>query len=343
MKIGTRDISTSNPPLIIAELGINHNGCIETAKKMVEAAAKSGCECIKHQTHIVEDEMTKEARAIFPPNADTSIWDVISKSALSKKEEIELKAFTEDLGLLYLSTPFSRAAADFLFEIGIPAFKIGSGEMDNLLMVDHVSKFGKPVILSTGMHSIESIRRTVELLEKNGAEYALLECTSEYPASPSSIRLSSITQLRENFPNATIGFSDHSLGPTMSLAATALGARIIERHFTDSKYRVGPDIICSADPSELRYLIDKSKEIHTALCSERERSEVEAKVYQFARSSVVADRNLKMGHIITKNDIWARRPGNGEIAGYEFSKVIGKELALDVARNTQLEWDHFVA
>lgn len=338
MKISGRCISDHDRPLIVAELGINHGGCLETAKNMVRAAAQSGCECIKHQTHFVEDEMTVEAKAVFPPNADRSIWDVISGAALSKAAEQELKDYTESFGMIYLSTPFSRSAADYLNEIGVPAFKIGSGEMDNLPLIRHIAQFGKPIIMSTGMHSFDSIKQSVEIIESYDIDYALLECTSAYPAAPESIRLSSICELKSRFPRAIIGFSDHSIGTAMSIAATALGANIIERHFTDSRYREGPDIICSVDPAELRYLIDRSAEVHTAMTSKRVRTETEDNVYKFARASIVADRDLKRGDILTAQDIWARRPGNGEIPGYDFDKIIGKKIKRDVLRNTQLKW-----
>jgi len=341
MKILNRIISKNTPPLVIAELGINHGGCLQTAKGMVLAAAQAGCECIKHQTHFVEDEMTEEAKSVYPPNAEISIWDVIKKCALTAKEEIELKSYTESLGMIYLSTPFSRAAADFLNEIGVPAFKIGSGEVDNLPLLKHIVKFGKPIIMSTGMHSITSLEKSVEILEMNNIDYALLECTSAYPAAPNTIRLSAINQLKEHFPRAMVGFSDHSVGPTMSIAATALGARIIERHFTDSRYRPGPDVVCSMDPAELRFLVDRTLEVHQALQAEKVKFEIEESVYKFARSSVVADRDIKKGTKITNDDIWARRPGNGNIAGYEYEKLIGKTALFDIAKNTQLKWDYF--
>jgi sialic acid synthase SpsE len=182
------------------------------------------------------------------------------------------------------------------------------------------------------------VARSVEIIESYNVDYALLECTSAYPAAPDSIRLSSIAELKSQFPRAVIGFSDHSMGPTMSIAATALGANIIERHFTDSRYREGPDIICSMDPAELRYLIDRLAEVHVAMTAKRERTATEESVYQFARASIVADRDLKQGSILTAADIWARRPGTGEIPGYEFDKIIGRRLLRDLSRNTQLKW-----
>lgn len=338
MKIGNREISSSHSPLVIAEIGINHGGSLEVAKEMVRLAALSGCECVKHQTHIVEDEMTDEAKQIFPPNADVSIWDVMEQCALSCHEEAELKRYSEELGLIYISTPFSRAAADFLETLDVPAFKIGSGEVDNLPLVRHIARKGKPVIMSTGMQSIETLRSSVEILEDAGIEYALLECTNLYPSPPTIVSLRGVTDLQAAFPKAVVGFSDHSIGPEMALASVALGASILERHYTDSRYRKGPDIINSMDPAELRFLIDRSREIHTALINPKQRTAPEEDVYRFARASVVADRNLEAGHIITEADIWARRPGSGEIAGYEFDKIIGRKLKVDVSRNQQLKW-----
>lgn len=338
MKIAHREIGPEQPPLVIAEIGINHGGDLEVAKDMVRHAAAAGAECIKHQTHFVEDEMTHEAKQVFPPNADISIWDVIHRSALSEVEEIALKKFTEDLGLIYMSTPFSRKAADFLNSIDVPAFKIGSGEADNLPLIRHIAAFGKPIIMSTGMQSIESIKGSVETLRNYHVPFALLECTNLYPSPPQIVSLQGIHELRFAFPDAIIGFSDHSIGPSMSLASVALGACIIERHFTDSRYRAGPDISCSMDPAELRFLIDRSREIHTALQNPKQRTIEEEPVYRFARSSIVADRDLPEGHIIAERDIWARRPGTGEIAGYEFDAVIGRKLQRAIGRNDQLKW-----
>ncbi len=343
MQIAHRSIGPAHPPLVIAEIGINHGGSLDVAREMVRLAACSGCECIKHQTHFIDDEMTEEAKQIFPPNADVSIWHVMERCALSANDEADLKAYTEGLGLIYISTPFSRKAADFLNELDVPAFKIGSGEADNLPLIRHIAGFGKPVILSTGMQTIQSIRRSVAILDGAGhdgagIEYALLECTNLYPSPPEIVSLQGITDLRAAFPRAVVGFSDHSIGPEMALASVALGACILERHYTDTRYRPGPDIINSMDPAELRLLIDRSREIHTALHNPKKRTQAEESVYAFARASVVADRDLDAGHVITAADIWARRPGSGEIAGYEFDTVVGKRLTRAVTRNRQLKW-----
>ena len=339
MQIAHRDIGPEQPPLIIAEIGINHGGDLDVARAMVRAARDAGCECIKHQTHFVADEMTEEAKTIFPPNADVSIWEVMERCALSPEDERALKRYTEDLGMIYLSTPFSRAAADFLDTLDVPAFKIGSGEADNLPLIRHIAAKGRPVIMSTGMQSIESLRASVGILREAGVPHALLECTNLYPSPPEIVSLRGIAELRAAFPHAVTGFSDHSIGPEMALAAVALGACIIERHFTDSRYRAGPDIACSMDPAELRHLIDRAREIHVAATNPKARSAPEEAVYRFARASVVADRDLPAGHVITEADIWARRPGSGEIPGYDFDKVVGRRLTRAVRRNEQLRWE----
>ena len=341
MKIGNRSIGPNEPPLIIAEIGINHGGSLDVAKSMVDLIVHSGCECVKHQTHIIEDEMTEEAKAIFPPNANKSIWDVMKECSLNLDEEQELKEYAENLGLIWISTPFSRMAADFLDEIDVPAFKIGSGEADNLPLINHIAQKGKPIIMSTGMQSIKSLKNSVNILEKSGVEYALLECTNLYPSPPEIVSLQGIQELKEAFPKALVGFSDHSIGPHIALASVALGACIIERHFTDTRYRGGPDIACSMDPAELRFLVDRSVEIHKAVMNPKQRSEAEEDVYKFARASVVADRDMAAGHIITEKDIWVRRPGSGEIPGYKYNDIIGKKLRLDVKKNHQFKWSNF--
>ncbi len=341
MKISNRQIGIKFPPLVIAEIGINHGGDLEVAKTMVNAAYKAGCEIIKHQTHFVEDEMTVEAKNIYPPNANKSIWDVMEECSLSKDDEIKLKKFTEQKGMIYISTPFSRDAADFLNDIGVPAFKIGSGECNHRPLIEHISKFKKPIIMSTGMQSIENLKPSINIFEKYDIDYALLECTNLYPSPPEIVSLKGISELRKIFPNAVIGFSDHSIGPSISLGAVALGASIIERHFTDSRYRKGPDIICSMDPSELKFLIDRSKEIFTALNNPKVRTIPEDEVYKFARGSVVAERDIEIGETINSKDIWARRPGSGEISVDDFDKVVGLKTNRFIKKNIQLKWEFF--
>ena len=260
MQIAHRKIGPAEPPLVIAEIGINHGGDLDTARHMVTLAAKAGAEIVKHQTHFVWDEMTDEAKSVLPPNAGgKSIWEVMEDCALSAEDEKSLKAHAEAEGLIYISTPFSRAAADFLDDINVPAFKIGSGEADHLPLIRHIAAKGKPVIMSTGMQTIDTMRRSVAILEEAGIDYALLECTNLYPSPPEIVSLKGVTELRQAFPNAVIGFSDHSIGPEMALASVALGASILERHFTDSLGRGPADVFLAMRLSQVRFLLSTTK------------------------------------------------------------------------------------
>lgn len=338
MRIHNRLVGPEYPPLVIAEIGINHGGDLTVAKRMIELAAHAGAEVVKHQTHFIDDEMTPAARGIFPPNDPRPIWDVIADSALSPGEEIELKRFAEAEGLIYLSTPFSRSAASFLDGIGVPAFKIGSGELSNVALLRHICGFGKPVIVSTGMHSVDDVAVAVDICRSSGVEYALLECTNLYPSPPECVSLRGVLDLQQAFPEAVIGFSDHSIGPYMALAAVAVGASIIERHFTDSRYRHGPDITASMDPAELRLIVDRSREVWLARRNPKQRSSEEDAVFAFARSSVVADRELEPGTVLSEADLWARRPGNGEIPGSQYDSVVGRTLLVRKAKNDFIAW-----
>jgi len=261
IKIIDRDIGIDFPPLVISEIGINHEGNFDKAKKMVKDAYDSGAECVKFQCHIIEDEMIKND--IVPTNATESIWNIMNRCSLTQQEEIKIKDYVEDLGMIYLNTPFSRAAADRLEEIGICAYKIGSGECNNYPLVKHIASFGKPIILSTGMNDIASIEKSVSILEKAEIPYALLHVTSMYPTPYEKVRLGALTELRSHFPNAVLGLSDHSFGNYTCFAAIPLGASILEKHFTSDKNWPGPDIPISIDPKELSDLIIGSKAIQS--------------------------------------------------------------------------------
>lgn len=335
-------ISPNCEPVVVAEIGINHGGSLDVAKRMVEAIHLAGGKWVKHQTHCVEDEMTDEAKHVYPGNADSSIWDVIEANSLCFEDEARLKEFTESAGIHFISTPFSRKAADFLNELGVEAFKIGSGECSNLPLIKHIASFGKPIIMSTGMHSTTDIIDSVNLCRDAEVECLLLECTNNYPTKPENVSLRGLDELRYEFGSDLVGYSDHTIGPWIALAAIARGAVLIEKHFTDSRYRVGPDIVCSMDPAELKILIDRSAEIYQALQSEKIRKNSEEVTFNFARSSVVADKDIRAGTIITEADIWARRPGTGEIEGARFYDVVGKRTLRDLVKNEQISWRDLV-
>jgi len=234
-KILDRTIGPDFPPFVIAEIGINHEGSIVKARRMIRDAKAAGAQCVKFQAHVIADEMIPAAKSVIPGNATVSIWEIMNRCAFSEAQDIELKRYAESYGLIYLSTPFSRAAADRLERMGVPAYKIGSGECNNYPLIEHIARFGKPVILSTGMNNIASIGKSVEILRKHHVPFALLNCTSMYPTPYEKVRLGGIDDLRKAFPDAVLGQSDHSLGNYTCFAATALGACILEKHFTSTK------------------------------------------------------------------------------------------------------------
>lgn len=340
--IDDRKIGPGYPPLVIAEIGINHEGSLEVAKQMVDAAAKAGAEVIKHQTHIVEDEMADTAKKVIPGNADVSIYEIMKRCALSEEDETELKRYVESKGMIFISTPFSRAAADRLERMGVVAYKIGSGECNNYPLIKHIAGFGKPMIVSTGMNDIASIQKTVDIMEAYGVPYALLHCTNLYPTKPEWIRLGAMTQLQQAFPNAVVGLSDHSLNNNACLAATALGACILERHFTDSKYRPGPDIICSMDGAEMAELIQSSREIFQMRGGEKAALKEEQVTIDFAFATVVAIADIHAGEPFTMENIWVKRPGTGEIKAVDFESLLGKKANKNIKNGEQLSWKDVV-
>lgn len=337
MKIENRIIGNEYHPLVIAEIGINHEGSLDVAKQMVDAALSSGAEIIKHQTHIVEDEMSPVAKKVIPGNADVSIYDIMERCALSFDEELELKRYVESKGMIFLSTPFSRAAANRLEEMDVSAYKIGSGECNNYPLIKHIAKFGKPMIVSTGMNDMQSIHKTVDILEKYEIDYALMHCTNIYPTKPEFIRLGAMKQLMDEFPNVPIGLSDHSLNNNACLAATALGASLLERHFTDSMYRSGPDIICSMDPIALLQLIQSSKEIYKMRGGEKKPLNEEQVTIDFAYATVVAIENISNGEEFSEKNIWVKRPGTGEILAEYYENCLGQKAKRDIKAGEHLQ------
>ena len=334
-----RKISPDQPPLVIAEIGINHNGDINIAKEMVDAAAEVGCEIVKFQSHVVEDEMSHHAKETIPGNADISIYEIMADCALTEKEEIEIKAYTESKGMIFLCTPFSRAAADRLEKLGVNAYKIGSGECNNYPLVEHIASFGKPVICSTGMNDIQSIQRTVEIFEKYGTPYALLHCTNIYPTPPELVRYGGMQEMMEVFPNALIGLSDHTLNNAACLGSVALGACILERHFTDHMERKGPDIICSMDKQALKELIEQSAEVQKMRGGSKQAAKEEQPTIDFAYASVVSISDIKAGDVLSKENLWVKRPGTGEILADEYESLLGKKAKRNIAQDEQLTWD----
>lgn len=338
IKIGNRKIGKNFPPFVIVEVGINHEGSMTKAKRMILDAHKAGAECVKFQSHVVEDEMVsrKSLDGLTPSHATESVWDIIERCSFNEKQERELKKYTEKLGMIYLCTPFSRAAADRLKRMNVRAYKIGSGECNNYPLIEHIASFGKPMIVSTGMNTVSSIKKTVSILKKHKIPYALLNCTSMYPAPHNKVRLKGIQMLQKAFGDAVVGQSDHSLGMYTCLGAVALGASILEKHFTSDKKWPGPDIPVSIDPTELKELIVGSRAVWEAMGERKNILKEEQEIINFAYASVVSIKDIKKGERFTRKNIWVKRPGTGEIRAEEFKKILGRKAKKDVSKNVQL-------
>lgn len=339
IKIQNRKVGLNHPPLVIVEIGINHGGELNVAFEMVDAAWQAGAEVIKHQTHIVEDEMSAEAKKVIPGNANISIYEIMERCALNEDDEIKLKEYVESKNMIFMSTPFSRAAVDRLERMGVSSYKVGSGECNNYPLIEYIASLGKPMIVSTGMNDIESVRKTVAILEKHNVNYALLHTTNLYPTPVHLVRLGAMQQLQEEFPNAVVGLSDHTTSNRACFAATALGASILERHFTDKMERLGPDIINSMDPIALKELIIGSSEIAKMRGGEKVAAKEEQVTIDFAFATVVTIKEVKKGEIFTDKNIWVKRPGTGSIKAEHYNSILGKTASKSIEVDKHISWE----
>lgn len=341
IEIAGRKIGQDFPPLVIAEIGINHEGSLASAKEMVDAAHRAGVEVVKHQTHIVADEMSAAAKKVIPGNADVSIYEIMERCSLNEADELALKIYVERKGMLFISTPFSRAAANRLEKFNVPAYKIGSGECNNYPLLEHIASFGKPVILSTGMNTIESVAKAVAIFDKYKVPLALLHTTNLYPTPIHLVRFGAMTQLHESFPDKVFGLSDHTLNNNACLGAVALGASILERHFTDTMQRTGPDIVCSMDEQTTKDLILNSNEIWQMRGGIKAPAQEEQVTIDFAFATVCTIKPIKKGEAFTMDNIWVKRPGTGEILAERFDELLGKIALRDIENDGQLKFEDF--
>ena len=332
-----RKIGIDYDPLVIAEIGINHEGSLKVAFDMVDAAIKGGAEVIKHQTHVVEDEMSGEAKDVVPGNADVSIYEIMKRCSLNEEDETKLKEYVESKGAIFISTPFSRAAAFRLERMNVPAYKIGSGECNNYPLLELIASFGKPIILSTGMNDISSIQKAVNIFRKHQTPFCLLHTTNLYPTPDHLIRFGAMEQIQDAFPDAVVGLSDHSIDNLACLGAVACGASVLERHFTDSKNRPGPDIVCSMDAKECADLIAQSKRMAKMRGGKKEAAKEEQVTIDFAYASVVTIAKIKQGDVFNHENLWVKRPGTGEYLAEDFESLLGKTAAKDIDIDVQLK------
>lgn len=335
INIGRHEVGEGRPCFIIAEAGINHNGDVTLAAELVDAAAQAGADAIKFQTHFPEHEMLRGgATAAY---VGESLFDLLTRTALSREDHFTLRARAQKKEILFLSTPFSREAADFLETVGVPAFKTGSGELTHVPMQRHIARKGKPMIVSTGMSTPEEIDRTVQAIRAEGTPFALMHCTSTYPTPYEHVQIGCIDWLKRLY-GVPVGFSDHTLGSFAAFAAVSNGAQLFEKHFTVSRSLPGPDQQGSMEPEELEALVRGIRAIEQSLGATKKIQPGEQDVRNMALHSVVSIRDIPAGATIGPDDVWAKRPGTG-IPARQLDDVIGRVAKSAIARDRLIAWD----
>lgn len=326
---------------IIAEAGDNHNGSLDLAFQLVDKAAQAGADCVKFQTFVTEEVISKRAeKAEYQKEstgADESQYEMVKKLELTFDNFRQLQQYAEEKGLMFLSTPFDIPSVDFLQSIDVPYFKIPSGEITNLPYLIRIAKTGRDVILSTGMAEMEEIEAAVRLLRENGAgEISLLHCNTEYPTPMEDVNLRAMLTLKEKF-HVRVGYSDHTKGIEVPIAAVAMGAEIIEKHFTLDHDMEGPDHKASLEPDELEAMVTGIRNIEKALGSGiKTASGSEKKNIDIARKSIVARRKIAKGEILTEDNLAVKRPGNG-ISPMKWYEILGTEAVRDFEEDEMIE------
>lgn len=325
-------IGEKYPCVIIAEAAVEHLGSIEVAKRMVDAAKEVGANFIKFQMHLPEEEMLPGSIKFWGGSMD----EILQKYNLSVSDHEELILYCKKQGIEYLCTPFCAAAADILDDLGVPAFKIGSGEMTNIPMLRHIAKKMKPMIVSTGMATMEEIEETIVELKNEGVPLAITNCTSIYPTKYSQINLGLIPKLKNKF-NIPVGHSDHTPDIWTAIGAVVMGAVVIEKHFTIDRLLKGPDYEVSLDPSEFKIMVDAIRNLELAMGSEKQVYPDENVVRNWAHHSVVSITKISQGTEITSDMVSVKRPGNG-IPANSLSEVVGCIAKRDIDHDSLIKW-----
>ena len=327
--------------LIIAEAGVNHNGSIEIAKQLVDAAKIAKADIIKFQTFVAENLVTKTAqKAEYQKNnlrGESTQLSMLKNLELSKDDFIGLLKYCSDKKIEFLSTAFDFDSIDFLNELGMQVWKIPSGEITNLPYLVKIAKLNKKVILSTGMSTMKEIEEAVNILKDNGAsEIVILHCTTEYPTPYEDVNLNAMLAIKEKF-GYEVGYSDHTMGIEVPIAAVALGAKVIEKHFTLDRNMEGPDHKASLEPSELKFMVESIRNIECALGSGYKKpAKSEIKNIDIVRKSIVARQNIKKGELFTENNLTVKRPGNG-LSPMEWYSVIGTKAIKNFEQDEMIE------
>ena len=325
---------------IIAEAGVNHNGDIDLAYRLVDAAKEAGADCIKFQTFKSENLVSHTAqKAEYQKEAtgDSSQQDMLKELELSYDEFVSLKEYCDRKGIVFLSTPFDFESIEFLNSIEMPFWKVPSGEVTNYPYLVALAKTGKPVVMSTGMCEMEEIGDAIQVLWNNGTrDIRLLHCNTEYPTPFEDVNLRAMVTLRDTF-GVEVGYSDHTRGIEVPIAAVAMGAAVIEKHFTLDRNMEGPDHKASLEPQELKQMVDSIRHIEAALGSGDKRpSPSEKKNMAVARKSIVAAKRIKAGDILTEENITVKRPGNG-ICPMRWKEVLGTRAVRDFEEDELIE------
>ena len=335
IKINGRLISSNEMPYVIAEACDNHMGDLNVAKEMALQAKLAGAECIKYQHHLPDEEMLPDVP--MSSNFDIPLYEFLKLHALKLVDHIELKKYCDQIGITYLCTPFSYKAACELEEAGLVyAFKIGSGEMTDIPSLKRIAEFGKPMIISSGMCTLEELDRTYLALKDSGAPLAFTNCLSEYPPVYEDINLGVLKLMQERYKDVVIGHSDHTPDLYTSYAAVAMGASIIEKHVILNKMTPGPDQTVSIDFSELHSLVDGCRKIFKSLGSEKKVRDKEEAIRQWAFRSIVSTCEIKEGTVITQDMIWSKRPGTG-IPSWKMDEILGRKALKDIPPNVLLK------
>lgn len=325
---------------IIAEAGVNHNGSIDLAKQLVDKAKEAGADCIKFQTFIAQNLVSKDAKkAAYQENdsKEETQFDMLSRLELSFDEFKELKTYCDSKDITFLSTGFDKESLAFLNELGMPVWKIPSGEITNYPYLVQVAKYNKPTILSTGMATMTEIQDAVNVLKENLTNsLTILHCTTEYPTPMGEVNLSALHELRDTF-QAEIGYSDHTMGIEIPIASVALGAKVVEKHFTLDRKMEGPDHRASLEPEELKKMVQGIRKVEEALGSGIKAPTVsELRNKEVARKSVVANKDIKKGAIFTAENLTVKRPGTG-LSPMKWPEIIGTEAKRDYKEDELIE------
>ena len=330
-------------PFIVAEAGVNHNGDLRIAKKLVDVAADSGADAVKFQTFKAEKVVTvraaKAAYQLAATDPTEKQFEMLKRLELPEGDHIEVKRTCEQKGILFLSTAFDAESADMLDRLGMPVFKIPSGELTNLPLVDHIARKGKPLIVSTGMSTLEEVREALEVIHRaDNREVILLHCVTAYPAPEDQANLRAILTLRETF-HVPVGFSDHTPGFEITIAAVAVGAQVIEKHFTLDRKMAGPDHKASLEPCELRAMVRALRKIEASLGDGVKRpAPCEAAIAPIARRSLVASREIPKGSVLSLQDVDIKRPGDG-IPPKFYKEIVGRKAETAIGKDELITWE----